>query len=187
MPTGESASEDAPSSARQRPAAPAPSAALAELEIDQPRLTAAVPRETSRSPSDTPAGPGSGPRIDAGQSGGPVPAPEPVVTGGRVLRMAAPEFPTRARSLGHEGYVVVEFTIGASGRPHDIEVVDVGPRDYFSKAAIRAIRQWRFEPVRVDGQAVEKRMTQRFSFVLDGSEPVADEECVLLTGSRLCR
>jgi bla regulator protein BlaR1 len=176
-----------PVSVSEPPANPPSSLQIEEFEIDQTRLPAPGPVAMGRPQVEAPAGPGSGPQLGAGSSGIAAPVPEPVVTGGHPVRMAAPEFPTRARSLGHEGYVVVAFTIGTNGRPRDIEVVDVGPRDYFSKAAIRAIRQWRFEPVRVDGQLVEKRISQRFSFVLDGSEPVADEECVMLTGSRLCR
>jgi protein TonB len=84
--------------------------------------------------------------------------------------------------------VVVEYTVTRNGRVRDIEIVDTGHRDLFSRAAVQAVRSWRYEPFRIDGQAVEKRVTRRFSFVLDGADPQGDDgECVLLTGTRLCR
>ncbi|HSN72907.1 MAG TPA: M56 family metallopeptidase [Steroidobacteraceae bacterium] len=158
---------------------------VTEVSVDLPRLPTVEPTAIAPAADDRP-GPGRGPVIEPGGSAGTV-TPEPVVTGGRPVRIKAPEFPADARHVGHEGYVVVEFTVDRTGRPRDIEVVDRGPRDLFGRAAVRAIREWRFEPVRVDGEPVERRMTQRFTFVLDGTTSLETDECVLLTGSRLCR
>jgi TonB family protein len=132
---------------------------------------------------------GQGPDLGTPGAGVDVAAPvEPRITGGELIRAEPPSYPASARHSGHQGYVVVEYTVTRNGRVRDIEIVDTGHRDLFSRAAVQAVRSWRYEPFRIDGQAVEKRVTRRFSFVLDGADPQGDDgECVLLTGTRLCR
>lgn len=66
-----------------------------------------------------------------------------------------PEYPRTLRG-GAEGSVVLSIQVDASGAPVDVQVVQrSGDRDRnFDRAAIEAVRQWRFEPAIRDGKAV---------------------------------
>ncbi len=79
-----------------------------------------------------------------------------------VVRQRAPVYPRRAPD-GASGYVDVEFTVNEQGR---VELVEVrgNPPDYFARAAISAVRRWRFEAVRVDGRPVAVRTMLRLTF-----------------------
>jgi TonB family protein len=58
-----------------------------------------------------------------------------------------PAYPERARRLGIEGQVVLQFVVDQFGRvERDIQVIDSFPM--FDQAAIDAVRQWRFSPAR---------------------------------------
>ncbi|SFU94846.1 energy transducer TonB [Halomonas korlensis] len=58
-----------------------------------------------------------------------------------------PEYPSRAQRRGMEGFVELEFVIQRDGRvdPESIRVVSANPRNIFDKAALDAVRQWRFD------------------------------------------
>ncbi|MBS9402157.1 TonB family protein [Halomonas sp. TRM85114] len=58
-----------------------------------------------------------------------------------------PEYPSRAQRRGLEGFVELEFVIRRDGRvdPESIRVVSANPRNIFDKAALAAVRQWRFD------------------------------------------
>jgi len=58
-----------------------------------------------------------------------------------------PEYPSRAQRRGLEGFVELEFVIRRDGRvdPGSIRVVSANPRNVFDKAALAAVRQWRFD------------------------------------------
>lgn len=90
------------------------------------------------------------------QAAKPRPAPIPV-------RIEPPQYPAAARSRPR-GYVVVEFTVTASGHTSHIAVVQSSPRNVFDTAAINAVRQWRFKPYRVDGKPASTRVRQRIQF-----------------------
>ena len=65
-----------------------------------------------------------------------------------------PQYPPRAIARGLEGRVLVEFTISPIGTVEDPHIVAFEPTSAFNAAALEAIRQWRYEPKRVDGRAV---------------------------------
>ena len=67
-----------------------------------------------------------------------------------------PDYPPRALSRGIEGYVIVQFTITATGMVKDVIVVDAKPKGLFDDAAIRAVGRWRYNPKVVEGVAVER-------------------------------
>ncbi len=68
-----------------------------------------------------------------------------------------PEYPSRARSRGIEGWVQVEFTITAAGTVANPKVVDADPKGMFDRAAVTAISRWKYNPKVVDGRAQERR------------------------------
>lgn len=70
------------------------------------------------------------------------------------LHRVEPTYPSRALRRGIEGYVVMRFTIDETGRPTDIEVVEAEPRRMFERDAMRALRNWKYQPKMLDGKAV---------------------------------
>ena len=77
-----------------------------------------------------------------------------------------PEYPRKAARSGEEGWVKIEFTITSQGEVDDPKVVASKPRRIFDRAALKAIRKWRFKPKTVDGIAVPRRAVQVIEFRL---------------------
>ncbi len=70
------------------------------------------------------------------------------------LHRVEPSYPSRALKRGIEGYVVMSFTIDETGRPTDITVVEAQPKRMFERDAMRALRNWKYQPKLMDGKAV---------------------------------
>ncbi|HYN15510.1 MAG TPA: energy transducer TonB [Terriglobales bacterium] len=109
-------------------------------------------------------GPGVGPGWGGGIGGGPyrvgggVSAPKPLFT-------PDPEYSEEARKSKYQGVVVLWLVIGPDGRPHEIRVarpLGMG----LDEKAIEAVRTWRFEPAKKDGQPVAVQMNVEVSFRL---------------------
>lgn len=84
------------------------------------------------------------------------------------VKMTPPQYPESARKRGIEGWVEVMFTVTPSGTVEDVEVRNSSPADVFDDAAVRAVRQWRFEPVERNGEKVPQRAVVRLKFAKDG-------------------
>lgn len=74
-----------------------------------------------------------------------------------------PAYPPRAAARGLEGWVDIEFTVGADGRPRDLRVVRASPPGEFDSAARDAVARWRYEPP----PGGERRVGVRLKWVLD--------------------
>ncbi len=66
----------------------------------------------------------------------------------------APVYPAAARRDKLEGYVLVEFTVAATGRVEDARVIEAEPAGVFDQAALDAVAKFRYKPRVEDGQAV---------------------------------
>ncbi len=71
----------------------------------------------------------------------------------------APTYPSRALSRGIEGYVIVEFTVTASGTVENPVVVesftdDGDPTTIFNRSAVKAASKFKYKPKVVDGEPV---------------------------------
>lgn len=71
-----------------------------------------------------------------------------------------PSYPRRALRMNIEGWVKLEFTITKDGSVKEIKIVAATPPKVFEKSAIKALKQWRFQPAEVNGEAVEQRAVQ---------------------------
>jgi TonB family protein len=105
-------------------------------------------------------GPGWGGGIGGGayRVGGGVSAP-------RALFAPDPEYSEEARKAKYQGTVVLWVVVGPDGRPHEIRVqrqLGMG----LDEKAIEAVRQWKFEPARKDGQAVAVQINVEVNFRL---------------------
>jgi protein TonB len=80
-----------------------------------------------------------------------------------------PEYPPRARQQGVEGYVDVEFTISPAGTVQDPRVLEAQPAYVFDRAALAAIRRWRYNPKVANGVPVPRVGVQvRLRFEIKG-------------------
>ncbi|MEA3370174.1 MAG: TonB family protein [Campylobacterota bacterium] len=67
-----------------------------------------------------------------------------------------PVYPSRARRMGVEGYVKARLNVDEAGLVTSVEIVDAKPKGTFNKAAMRALKKWKFRPKTVDGRAVKQ-------------------------------
>lgn len=88
------------------------------------------------------------------------PSPETVRTPPRwdaaYLDNPPPRYPVVARQLGWEGTVILRVEVLDSGRAGHIQLAHSSGYDSLDQAAVNAVRQWRFVPARVGGQAVNE-------------------------------
>jgi TonB family protein len=83
----------------------------------------------------------------------------------RAVEVSIPEYPRRAELSGVEGYTVVEFTVMPDGSVVEPSI-RVSNSRLFSRAALAAIEEWKFEPVIADaGEAIPVRSSLKFNFV----------------------
>jgi protein TonB len=96
-------------------------------------------------------------------------AEEPAVLPENKLRRTAfmaPAYPARARERGTEGWVDLEFTVAKDGTTSDAVVRAAEPAGIFDRAALDAVKRWRYEPRVVGGNVVEQRVEARLRFRL---------------------
>ena len=78
-----------------------------------------------------------------------------------------PQYPPRAAERGTEGWVELVFVISASGTVQDAEVMNSHPGNVFDRAALRAVRRWKYNPKIQDGKPIERHgVTVRLEFKL---------------------
>jgi len=85
-------------------------------------------------------------------------------TGGKLLRRVEPAYPQMARSLGLQGIVTLRATITKSGDVRNVQAVS-GP-SILAAAAVSAVRRWKYEPVRLNGEIVEVETDIQVNFTL---------------------
>jgi TonB family protein len=85
----------------------------------------------------------------------------------RRIQDVAADYPPEAARKGIEGSVDVSFTISPQGKVTDVTVVSAVPSDIFNRAAIAAVRRWKYEPKMVNGVPVEAHQQLRLQFKLD--------------------
>jgi TonB family protein len=78
----------------------------------------------------------------------------------------APSYPARAREHGTEGWVELDFVVTKDGTTRDPRVKAAEPAGVFDRAALDAVRRWRYEPQVVGGSIVEQRVETRLRFQL---------------------
>lgn len=75
-------------------------------------------------------------------------------------------YPPRARDRQVEGWVDVEFTVGADGTTRDPTVMGSSPAGMFEEATLKAIAGWQYAPRVVAGKPVDQRVMLRVRFQL---------------------
>jgi protein TonB len=84
------------------------------------------------------------------------------------LYRVEPRYPAKALKRGAEGFVSLSFTIDETGRPTNIQVIGAEPRRMFERAAMRALKKWKYQPKIVNGKAVAQTgITVKIDFKMD--------------------
>jgi TonB family protein len=87
------------------------------------------------------------------------------VSAPRAIFSPDPEYSEEARKAKYQGTVVLWVVVGADGRPHDLRVtrsLGLG----LDEKAMEAVRTWKFEPAKKDGQAVAVQVNIEVNFRL---------------------
>jgi TonB family protein len=99
----------------------------------------------------------------------PVQERKPVRPGGDIrepqkIRHVPPIYPQIAISAGVQGIVILEATISEAGTIENLRVLKSHP--LLERAAIEAVKQWRYTPTRLNGVPVPIIMTVTVNFML---------------------
>lgn len=114
---------------------------------------------------------GSVPGILEGPPPPPPPAPhEPVRIGGQVkapalVKRVEPLYPLLAQMSNIDGVVILEAIVGEDGRVRSVKVLRGHP--LLGKAAIDAVQQWQYEPLRLNGTPKAFELTVSLWFHFD--------------------
>ncbi|MFC3551818.1 energy transducer TonB [Lysobacter cavernae] len=125
--------------------APSPTAGDGD---DQPRLV-----ETTPPPPPAAMKPVAPPAPVA------VSRPEPIAG-----QTPAPRYPTQALRRGESGTVMVRAQIGADGTPTSVSVATGSGSRQLDRAAVDAVRRWRFRPALANGQPTTGTVMVPISF-----------------------
>lgn len=129
------------------------------------------------SASDTPApAGGSQPRIlevpTRPAAAAPPPPPAATAANDRAtpepLSSPAPRYPQEALRMGAGGTVRIRVTVAADGSVDRLEMTDGSGNRYLDRAALDAVRRWRFQPATRNGQPVVAEVTVPIVFNPDG-------------------
>jgi TonB family protein len=99
-------------------------------------------------------GPGFGPGSGGGFGGG-VYRPGNGVTAPTLLSQVRPNYTSDAMQRKIQGTVVLEMIVGTDGIPYDVHIVRSLDAHGLDEEAIRAAKQWRFNPGRLGDVPVE--------------------------------
>ena len=81
-----------------------------------------------------------------------------------------PPYPFRARRMGIEGYVTVQFLVDQKGSPRELSIVEAKPKGVFDQTVRQTVPRWRFKPGKKAGRPVETwvEITIRFELGHNG-------------------
>lgn len=71
------------------------------------------------------------------------------------LEQAQPEIPTNRFGWPLEGWVKVRYTVLADGTTAEVRVLEAMPASLQTRSAVSAAQRWKFEPAKLDGEAIE--------------------------------
>ncbi len=98
----------------------------------------------------------------------------------RVMHFVAPEYPVILSERAVHGRVDLQFRIAADGSVQDVAVLTGGDYPQLARAAVSALKQWRFAPESVQTGHVYRQ-------AIDFDLPEGAEPCRTTTGSHICR
>lgn len=110
--------------------------------------------------------------IKAPATPAPRPAAPPTLVsddlGATMISAKPPSYPLESRRKREQGTVVLMLALGTDGRVADIRLAKSSGYDRLDRAALGAVRHWRWSPTIRDGIAVAVRGIVEIPFVLQG-------------------
>lgn len=88
------------------------------------------------------------------------------VSEGLLLHKVTPNYPPLAKQARIQGSVVLQATIGKDGSIQNLRVISGHPM--LTGAALDAVKQWKYKPYLLNGEAVEVETTVQVNFTLSG-------------------
>ncbi len=90
-----------------------------------------------------------------------------VFKGARILRTpSANLYPVEEMHDGREGWVELNMMIDPKGRPYEVTVIGSSGNPAFEKAAVKALRQFSFEPARRGKTPIDSSLTFKMKFAI---------------------
>lgn len=80
-----------------------------------------------------------------------------------------PTYPIRAKRMGIEGWVSVQFLVNSEGSVEHVEVLSADPEGFFETSVINCVTKWRFKPGTVEGKTVNTWAETTIRFQLEAS------------------
>jgi protein TonB len=139
---------------------PRPAATSGQLARSPMKVQSAKTHPASRQPSAAATSSGAGPGVDAAGAGASAgqasaaPSPGPVRLGANLglVKKVNPAYPPRMEMARTEGTVVVDAVIHRDGTVGDVTVLKSSAPE-FERAAVEAVKQWRYTPLPYEGIA----------------------------------
>ncbi|MGH8138762.1 MAG: TonB family protein [Steroidobacteraceae bacterium] len=128
---------------------------------------------TVQSAAPTPAVSTSGAPASGAPSGSSVPSatpavssdePPPVIREPKLIRHVKANYPSAAKRDGIQGSVDLDVTLSKEGIVQDVSVAHSDPPEVFDKAALAAVRRYKYDPRFVDGLPVEAHLKVHLDF-----------------------
>lgn len=101
----------------------------------------------------------------------PKPSMEPIASDNLTLKLIAanpPTYPIASRRRREQGEVLLEIVVGIDGKVEEISVRRSSGFENLDRAALVAVRRWRWSPTVINQQAVRVRGVVRIPFELRG-------------------
>ena len=76
-------------------------------------------------------------------------------------------YPRIKQRQGQQGWVILNYMVGTTGKPYDIAVVN-STHEAFEKSAIEAAEKWQYQPAMLDGEPIDAGTTMMITFALSG-------------------
>jgi TonB family protein len=86
------------------------------------------------------------------------------VQAAKLIVQTPPEYPAELQQAGIESSVTIKAFISTTGEPTNLEVISPGGDPRLVRAALDAVRQWRYQPARLNGEpvAIDTQITVDF-------------------------
>ena len=94
-------------------------------------------------------------------------APAPKAPSPRLVHIVRPEYPEDARRYGAEGWVNVSMSVTPAGNVRDPRVEESSNGSQFNRAALAAVRKWKYEPFVATDPKATQRVTVRVDFRME--------------------
>ena len=101
-----------------------------------------------------------------GQAGEPVRLDENSKGAVKITKKVAPGYPADAKEKHITGKVVLDVTVNEQGKVSSTKTKESAHAS-LEKAAVDAVKQWEFEPLKMDGKPVSFITTITLNFALD--------------------